>query len=485
MLIRSLALLVVLLGAAPQRDRAPLVRVPANGDLQAALNAARPGATIALTPGATYTGTFVLPTHAGDEWITLTTDSNVPDGRVTPKASGSLAVLRSPSAEPALRTAPGARRWRVIGLEVAPNDRVGGTAIEIGSAEATRVDDLASEIVLDRLLVRGDPVRGQKRGIGLHGRALTLTRSHVADFKLDGQEAQAVYSNNGPGPYTITDNYLEASGQNVLVGGDTPRLANVVPSDILVEGNTMAKPLEWQRQPWDVKALFELKNARRVVIRANLFLGNWVSAQAGYAILFTPRNQYGDAPWTVVEDVLFERNVIKDVSSVINILGDDDEHSSQRTNRIVIRQNLAVADRSRFGGEGRFVMIGRAPQSLTIEQNTSITNGSAWIYTYGGGSVKTTSGLIVRNNLAIHNRYGFTSDAGPGRRTLTAYYPDAVFTGNVLAAGSAKDYPEGNLFPSLTNFLAQFADAAAGDYRLSERSDLAGRGALIATLPIQ
>ena len=485
MLIRTVALLVVLAGVPPQTNRAPLVRVPANGDLQAALNAAKPGATIALTPGATYTGTFVLPAHAGDEWITLTTDGAIPDERMTPKMSGRLAVLRSPSAEPALRTAPGTHRWRVIGVEIAPNDRVGGTAVEIGSAVATRVEDLASEIVLDRLLVRGDALRGQKRGIALHGRALTVTRSHVSDFKLDGQDTQAVYANNGPGPYTISDNYLEASGENVLVGGDTPRIANLVPSDILVEGNTLVKPLEWQRQPWDVKALFELKNARRVVIRGNVLSGNWVSAQPGYAILLTPRNQYGDAPWTVVEDVLLERNLIKDVSSGINILGEDDEHPSQRTNRIVIRQNLVIADKNRFGGDGRFLMIGRAPQSVTIEQNTAITNGSAWIYTYGGGSVKTTSGLVVRNNLALHNTYGFMSEAGPGRPTLTAFYPDAVFSGNVLAAGSAKDYPAGNLFPSVTHFLAQFADAAAGNYRLNERSDLTGLGALVAALPAQ
>ena len=483
MAIRNLVLLVAFSGLLPQADRPQLVQVGANGDLQAALNAARPGATIALAPGATYTGTFVLPAHRGDQWITLTTDSQLRNERVTPQAAGRLAVLRSPTAEPALRTAPGARRWRVIGLEIAPSERVSGTAIEIGSPEATSIDALASEIVLDRLLVRGDARRGQKRGVSLHGRALTLTHSHVSDFKLDGQEAQAVYANNGPGPYTITDNYLEGSGQSVLIGGDTPRLPNLVPADILVERNTIARPLAWQRQPWDVKALFELKNARRVQIRDNLFSGNWVAAQAGYAILFTPRNQYGHAPWTVVEDVVLERNVIKDVSSGINILGDDDEHPSQRTNRIVIRQNLVITDKNRFGGEGRFLMIGRAPQSVTIEQNTSITNGSAWIYTYSGGDVKTTAGLLVQGNLALHNAYGFSSPAGPGRQTLTTYYPDAVFTGNVLAGGSARQYPEGNLVPSVTHFLAQFADAAAGDYRLNERSDLAGRGALVAALP--
>ena len=54
---------------------------------------------------------------------------------------------------------------------------------------------------------------------------------------------------------------------------------------------------------WQVKNLLELKNARGVTIEYNVFENNWVDAQKGYAILFTPRNQDGDCPWCVVEDV--------------------------------------------------------------------------------------------------------------------------------------------------------------------------------------
>jgi hypothetical protein len=54
---------------------------------------------------------------------------------------------------------------------------------------------------------------------------------------------------------------------------------------------------------WSVKNLLELKNARRVTIRGNVLENNWVSAQAGFAILFTVRNEDGAAPWAVIEDV--------------------------------------------------------------------------------------------------------------------------------------------------------------------------------------
>ena len=44
---------------------ASTLTVNAGGDLQAALNAARPGDTILLQAGATFTGNFVLPVKSG------------------------------------------------------------------------------------------------------------------------------------------------------------------------------------------------------------------------------------------------------------------------------------------------------------------------------------------------------------------------------------------------------------------------------------
>src|SRR5262245_47597385 len=47
--------------ARPATVSAATVTVPANGDLQAAIERARPGDVIELQPGATYTGHFTLP----------------------------------------------------------------------------------------------------------------------------------------------------------------------------------------------------------------------------------------------------------------------------------------------------------------------------------------------------------------------------------------------------------------------------------------
>src|SRR5436190_10132007 len=82
---------------------APALTVPNGGDFQAALNAAKPGDTIVLAPGATYVGNFTLPAkHAdGGQPITVQTadEGTLPAAgeRITPAAAGHLAKIRSPN----------------------------------------------------------------------------------------------------------------------------------------------------------------------------------------------------------------------------------------------------------------------------------------------------------------------------------------------------------------------------------------------------
>ena len=91
-----------------------------------------------------------------------------------------------------------------------------------------------------------------------------------------------------------------------------------------------------------MKNIFELKNARRVLIEGNLFEYNWAQAQTGFAILFTVRNQNGSAPWTVVEDVTFRNNIVRHSASGVSILGRDDNYPSGQTKRILIQNNLLL-----------------------------------------------------------------------------------------------------------------------------------------------
>src|SRR5258708_11563212 len=265
---------------------AATIAVAGGGDLQSALAAAKPGDTVELAAGATFIGNFTLPARVGgDGFITVRSAShaNLPPegGRVSPADAPHLAKLRSPNSAPALQTAPGAHHWRMQLLEFQANAGGFGDIIPLGdgSAPQTALAHGPRDLVVDRCYIHGDPDAGQKRGIALNSASTTISGAYIADIKAVGQDSQAVTGWNGPGPFVITNNYLEAAGENLLFGGTDPSIPNLVPADITVAGNQFSKPPAWRTQNWVVKNLFELKNARRVEVADNLFEYNWEGGQ--------------------------------------------------------------------------------------------------------------------------------------------------------------------------------------------------------------
>ena len=51
------------------------ITVQAGGNLQTAINSARPGDVIRLQAGATFTGNFTLPNKTGTGWVTIRTSA--------------------------------------------------------------------------------------------------------------------------------------------------------------------------------------------------------------------------------------------------------------------------------------------------------------------------------------------------------------------------------------------------------------------------
>jgi hypothetical protein len=227
--------------------------VRAGDSLQAAMNAARPGDEIRLAAGATFTGNFVLPVFDGDAVVTLRTDlpdSTLPPSnhRVTPATAARFARIVSPNTSPALRTAPGAHHWRVMFIDF-PSTRQGfGDIILIGdgSSAQTELSQVPYEITFDRVYVHGDPVYGQKRGIALNGRIVTIRNSYISEIKAVGADSQAIGGWNGPGPFSIENNYLEAAAEAFMLGGSDPAIQNLVSEDVLVRYNYMSRPMSWR-----------------------------------------------------------------------------------------------------------------------------------------------------------------------------------------------------------------------------------------------
>ena len=445
------------------------------------LDAAQPGDEILLASGATFSGNFTLPPKSGDQVIVVRTSAAALPGagvRTAPQYANVLAKIRSSNTGAAMTAAPGAHHWRLENLEFQPNrDGVGDIIVLGGSQSQTAVSQMPHDIVLDRLYIHGDAALGQKRGIALNSGYTEILNSYISDIKSAEQDSQAIAGWNGRGPFVIENNYLEASGENILFGGADPSITGLVPSDISIRRNVMTKPLAWRSQKWVVKNSLELKNAQRVLIEGNVFENVWVSGQSGFAVLFTPANQDGHAPWVVVEDVTFRYNVVRHAGGGVNITGVDYISGSDRTQRIQVANNLFYDIDGSWGGPGTgiFLQIGNSPRDILVERNTIVQSGNLIsVYGRSNGGAEPVDGFGFRENLARHNAYGVIGDGqSPGRGTLAMYFTGLSFDRNVLAGGDPSAYPTGNYFPSLAEFDASFTNEIAADFTVVPTSPFA------------
>ncbi|HEY2987980.1 MAG TPA: hypothetical protein VGL11_09650, partial [Candidatus Binatia bacterium] len=209
-----------------------------------------------------------------------------------------------------------------------------------------------------------------------------------------------------------------------------------------------------------------------VLIENNIFENNWADAQNGFAILFTPRNGGGTAPWNVVQDITFRRNIVRHSSSGVNILGTDYNHPTQQTKRILIQDNLFEdINGDKWGGHGILFQLLDGTADVVIEHNTGLQDGN--IIKVEGARPHT--GFVYRNNVTPHNHTGINgSETGQGNAALKRYFPGARVEKNVFAGGSDSTYPKDNFFPPSLDKLS-FANRALGDYRLGD-SSLAKKG---------
>jgi hypothetical protein len=447
---------------------------------QGALDSARPGDVIALEAGGRFEGNFKLPKKEGAGWVVIrssASDDKLPPAgtRIGPSYAPLLPKLVSPNADAVVSTAPGAHHYRFVGVEFTTKSgwaqNHGLILLGDGGASQDSPEDVPHNLIIDRCYIHGDANINLRRAVALNSGTAAIIDSFIADVHEAGADSQAICGWNGPGPFKIVNNYLEAAGENVMFGGADPKIRNLVPSDIEFRLNHCSKPLNWMhRDPsfagkrWSVKNLFELKNARRVMIDGNLFEHNWVEAQSGFGILFTVRNQEGTAPWSVVEDISFTNNIVRRSAAGVNLLGRDDNNQSEQVKRVLIRNNLFDdVGGTRWGKNGRFLQITETVD-VTVDHNTILHSGNI-ITAYGTAN----AGFVFTNNIAAHNEYGVIGDgASVGNASLDRYFPARVFRKNVIAGGKNSIYPSENFFPPALD--AVFADRAAGNFSLKPSS---------------
>lgn len=449
-----------------------VISVGAGGNFQTALNNAQPGDTILLEAGATFTGNFVLPVKGGSSYITVKSSrcAEVTAGQQITNAQESTltAYVATATVAPVMRAPINSHHYNFECITFTqsaslPTDLSVGYAwsynlIQLGDGASyesqTTLEVVPHHINFDRCIVRTrDAAAAAHRGITLNSANTNITNSIIRDIKWQGTETQAIAGWNGPGPYLIENNYLEAAGINILFGGASPTITNLIPSDIVIRGNTLTKKLAWLGQGLAVKNLFELKNARRVTFTDNTCQYSWPDGQTGWAVIL---NAFADAPWNLIDDVEISGNIFSDVSNGINLRGMESSDTVTRMHRINIHDNV-IQNIGSFSGEGKAFQLLNGTDSVTINHNTVAGNVVTDLVLdslagYGIAPVK-HAGLIFTNQLMAHGLYGIFGNGGTfGTVALNIHASGWTATKNAMYAKPADPaaslYPAGNYFPA-------------------------------------
>ena len=463
------------------------IRVPAGANLQAAIDAAQAGDELLLAPGAVYSGNFYLRNKGAlNGWITIRTDVSdasigAPGTRMTPgrAASANLAKIVTPNIYSVITTDLGANHYRFTGVEFGVSSSVAdmnalvrlGENYEMQNSAATT----AGYLVFDRTYIHGNSSGQLKRCVMLNSAMTAVVDSWLGDCHSNVSDSQAIVGWNGPGPFLIQNNHLEAGHEVIMFGGSGVTVQNVSPSDITIRGNHIMRPASWKGL-WQAKNLIESKHARRMLIEGNVIENTWADAQAGFAFVMKSENQNGDTPWTQTTDITIRYNRIRNVGSVFNLAGNPSGAAAVPAARFVITDNIVEnVGTGSFGGDGRTFQL-TGVSDVVLMHNTVVSasgQNPAAIYFGSGGN----SRLVVHSNVLHHGAAGVKGDGtAEGASSLSTYASGALYTNNAMVSGGTPStYPTNNWFPATLADIG-FLNVSGGDYRLGGTSAFANKG---------
>jgi hypothetical protein len=529
-------------------------RVKEGDSIQQALNRAACGEVIELQPATTFEGSFELPSKSCDDkhWIVLRTgspDSSLPSEgtRITPCYAG-VASLPGRSAFPCasprnvmariggskhnnkiVSNDAGASHYRFVGLEIADTGENGPDG---GFWNLVLLKN-ADHIVFDRCWIHGSSTGEDIKGIVFEASSyIAIVDSFISDIhskiSANGADSSAIGSVTGIGPVKIVNNFLEAAGENVLWGGGR---ADTTLSDIEFRHNYVSKPLIWwQKHPsffgtrFAVKNLYESKNSMRELIEGNIFENSWAQSQKGTAILFTPRNQFGQCPVCAVHNITFRYNILRHAVNGLTVSsgyattcrgepGNGTGHCRFLSGEIAgvnVHDNIFedIDTKTYAPGDccsnGWLWSIGTDqetnwPHDIVIEHNTGFPTGTGILVTSDGPQVQIekfnfSDNLVGSGNQGIHAfppGGGRPTCLGPGGTVAMmehCFGKSWILTKNVIVQTNdrgelpGEPYPKTphcGALPSCEQFFPKdwkavgfvdFHDGNGGDYRLSSSS---------------
>jgi hypothetical protein len=334
-----------------------------------------------------------------------------------------------------------------------------------------------------------------------------LSDFHCTSIVGSCTDAKAIGGGGGwrpGGPYKVVDNFLEASGENVLFGGGP---ATATPADIEIRRNHFFKPLIWQSgqpgfvggqggHPFIVKNLFELKNAQRVLFEANILEYSWGGfGQNGFAFMLTPKNQAWThhtnvCPLCQVTDVTIRYSTVSHVGAgvaIATILSDLGGMASAGARFSIHDITIDDVNARAYDGSGILFMVlnnwwRNALNSVTINHVTGFGDPTFRVISLLDAPPNPKmSGLVMSNNILGLGSFTFASAGGGPPNCASSFIPlttlnlcfsSYAFSSNAIIGSSLaskpSDWPSGNYFsatPAAVQFV-NYNNADGGNYQL-------------------
>ncbi len=471
------------------------IRVSAKSDFTAALGEAKCGETLLLAAGSSYE-VRDLPSKKCDNQHYITVRTDTPDSKLPPEGTrispAWAGIAQLPGRPPFAQPAGGAAKLLATLVVRRPSGAIVGDhyrfiGIEWTSDPTANIGRLVSTEGADHVIFDRNwfhPAEGTEvgKGVGMvqGTRVIAVINSYLSGFNCIARsgkctDAAAVGGGNGNDPtgtFKVFNNFLEASGENVIFGGSG---ATVNPTDMEIRRNHLFKPMTWKEgepgytaaptgDPYIVKNSFELKNAQRVLFEGNLLENSWGGfSQTGFSIVLSPKNQNNRCPKCMVTDVTIRYNRIRNVGGVFEIqnglskAGGESAGGERYSIHDVFADNVHGQD---FKGHGAF---------LTVLSNTPPLH-DVWfdhVTAFVPGPIMTVRSVGKIDNFRMTNSVFSTGDRRPGIASagggpgscaasaqnkgadlvLQACFSNYKFDKNIVIGGRGS-WPSGTLTPS-------------------------------------
>jgi len=462
-----------------------------SADLTTALGSSVLGDTIVLTSPNTFTGTFTLPNKTtGTGWITVQSSAlaslPAPGVRVATTDATNMPKIQAPSGSQsslAIDTASGAHHFKFLGVEfLSMASNADETIIvQLGHNDSTQTTlaQCPHDLIFDRCLAHtNSSSQTTRRAFALNCGYTEITNSRIYDIKeplTTTSDSQAVAIANGPGPFTVSNCYLEAASETILIGGVPLNIPNLIPSNLTVTRNYIAKPLAWETQSWNVKNLFELKAGQHVSLDGNRLENCWNQAGSFYGTAISIKKiaqpDQGNT-WTITDDVHLNNNVVSNVGIGLALAGSTEADGSWTVagwpKNVTFHNNLVdkiTATDQVPGNKGMFLQHTSGDFNTHIDHNSVfgdfLSTNSSRIFDIGTAVSGPYSGYSFTNNIVQKGQYAFKTPNGDNQLGFNYYFTDA----GVPSAVYKKNVTKGVVSSDMIN--ATHGRTYPGDWDLS------------------